>query len=250
LATSIASPTDTSGRSRPAVVVLVIVALAASAWLAAGVPLFRARSIRVGGVSRLESDRVARLAGISSATNVLMLDATAAERAIEAHPWVANADVERHLPSTVDIRVRERAPVATASVAGETHLLAGDGTDLGPPGRAAALPSVEPARARTEAAWWNLGLATAGARAIAAVPAQARRSIVAARIAAHGGIDLALRGGAAVALGPPTELGAKGRALSAILRWAGEGGEGILVADLRSPRAPTARLSSGAVLDG
>jgi cell division protein FtsQ len=230
------------------VAALVIVAAGIAVALALRGPFFLAQTVEVHGASRLSLERVARIAGISDATNVVWLDEGAAERALEAHPWVADAVVDRHLPGTVEVRVRERVPVATVSTVGGFHLLAGDGADLGGASPERGLPVIQIADlvAAEDA---SAGAPAQAARAIGAVPPATRTEIARIRMGSDGMLQIVLGSGVRIAYGPAAEFAAKGRALAAVLRWAEQTGQKIAVADIRSPTAPTAKLESGGSID-
>lgn len=87
--------------------------------------LLAVRTVRVTGVTHTSRARVLSAAHLSR----LMIDvegASAAQR-IERLPWVADARVERHWPSSVQISVTERKPVGVVALPGAA---------VGPPGAA------------------------------------------------------------------------------------------------------------------
>ncbi|HEX2207789.1 MAG TPA: FtsQ-type POTRA domain-containing protein, partial [Longimicrobium sp.] len=103
------------GRAR-----LVLVGLAAAAagsspfWgppLMRRVPLFDADRIEVAGSSLLAPHEVVAASGIRIGASV-WTDPRAWEAALERHPVIAEAEVERRLPATLRIRVTERRPAA------------------------------------------------------------------------------------------------------------------------------------------
>ena len=64
-------------------------------------------------------------------TPVLRADTEAAERALEAIPWVADARVTAHFPRGASIELRERTPVATfQGVDGPFRVIDADGRVL------------------------------------------------------------------------------------------------------------------------
>ena len=73
---------------------------------------------------------VARLAGLSSSTNVYHLDTARIEAALAADPWIGGAEVERRLPGTVEIRITERVPVAQTLRGEVPEAVAADGVLL------------------------------------------------------------------------------------------------------------------------
>jgi cell division protein FtsQ len=92
-------------------------------------PLFTVSSITVEGTSRIDKKEIVRLSGIRPGMRMMDLRPSAAEKAIEAGPWVKKASVTRHFPHTVSIRIRERTPVALVS-AGNVYYADEDGVLL------------------------------------------------------------------------------------------------------------------------
>jgi cell division protein FtsQ len=57
-----------------------------------------------------------RLAGLAEGQNLLKIDTHELERMVEAHPWVAKAEVERVFPSAIEIRVVEHEPAVVVAL--------------------------------------------------------------------------------------------------------------------------------------
>ena len=229
------------GRKRLAAIAVITTAvLAATAVGLTRSPLVHARTIRVHGASHLTRSDVLGEAQIAVGVNVFMLDARAAERRLEADPWVADATISKHLPSTLVVDIQERSPVAVMESAGLLRLVAGDGTLLDAAAQGVSLPLIasaeealsEPAPAAVHGA----------ARAVARMTPALRAQIAQVSILADGTLRVDLRSGAQVSYGPAVDLVAKGEALQALLRWASAQGTRIASADVRIPSAPTARL--------
>jgi cell division protein FtsQ len=203
-------------------------------------PLVHARTIRVHGASHLTRSDVLRRAQIAVGVNVFMLDAGSAERRLEADPWVMEATIAKHLPSTLVVDIQERSPVAVIESTGLLRLVAADGTLLDPAGTGVSLPLIasdddellEPAPAAVRGA----------ARAVARMTQALRRQVAQVSILADGTLRMDLRSGAPVSYGPAVDLVAKAEALQALLRWASAQGAPIASADVRVPSAPTARF--------
>jgi cell division protein FtsQ len=77
---------------------------------------FRAQRIHVEGAQRLSPLAVISHAGLHPAINVLSVNLTAARKRLLAHPWVAEAEIQREIPSTLRIRIREHLPVAVVDM--------------------------------------------------------------------------------------------------------------------------------------
>jgi cell division protein FtsQ len=85
-------------------------------------PHFTARQIQVEGARRVPPRTVAALAGVREGINVLSVNLSAARRQLLAHPWIAEAEVRREIPSVIHIRVREHVPAAVVDM-GKKFLL-------------------------------------------------------------------------------------------------------------------------------
>ena len=79
-------------------------------------PHFSARQIQVDGTRRLTHRTVAELAGVREGVNVLGVNLSVARRRLLAHPWIAEAEVRREIPSAIHIRVREHVPAAVVDM--------------------------------------------------------------------------------------------------------------------------------------
>jgi cell division protein FtsQ len=79
-------------------------------------PQFNARQIQVEGTRRLSARVVAAQAGVREGVNVLGVNLSAARRKLLAHPWIAEAEVRREIPSAIHIRIREHVPAAVVDI--------------------------------------------------------------------------------------------------------------------------------------
>jgi len=99
---------------RAAIAAAVAASVALAAWggfrLVAGLPFFRVERFEVAGIGYLTRDGVRAAAGVDSSASVWESTARIAAR-LESHPMVAEARVERVLPSTLLLKVREAVPV-------------------------------------------------------------------------------------------------------------------------------------------
>lgn len=218
--------------------VVVFLALVALLWGITYSPLFALRHVEVVGNVTLTSSDVRALADLEDGANVFHIDARGVEQAIEQDPWVASAAVERDLPTTIVVRVVERAPVARAG----TRVFAADGTVL-PGASAPGLPEIRTDFPPLDHV--DVRAATAAAGAMAPV---VRERVDVILLEPDGDLLLHLRDGATIVYGRPGQDDAKAESLRALLRWAREQGVAIESADLSAPSAPTVRLPDGAVL--
>ena len=226
----------------------VALAIAVLAVSLTTTPLFHAKTIRVEGGHRLSDRQVRRAAGVDAQTNVFSLDEGAVERKLERDPWIADAVVTTSLPSTVRIRVREREPVGLTRTEDGVILVAGDGSILGP-SSGGNLPDIRmptPAVGQPVPTVPAPLLITAASAAVEFGPTL-RPQIDAIIVQSDGTLTLDLGDGVTVAYGEPSDLEAKAAALRAILDYAEAEGEELILIDLRSPAAPTARFVGSSV---
>jgi hypothetical protein len=88
-----------------------LAALGALTVLGSG--LFAIDNVSVGGNVYTDKNRLDAVIDELSGTPVLLADTEAAERALEAIPWVETARVRAKWPDSATIDIRERTPVAT-----------------------------------------------------------------------------------------------------------------------------------------
>jgi len=236
----VATPDDLRRWRIPAIAFLILVVVGSVGFAATRGPLFHAETIRVNGLEHMGRADVLRIAGIDASTNVFTLNTAAAVRRLEAQPWIADATITKHLPTTVVVDIREHVPVAVTESAGVPRLVAEDGSLLEVAGALATLPLIVPADGSTvePSIEWVGG----AARAIAAMPTVLRSQVAQVDVASDGELQIDLRSGAAITYGPAEEFAAKADALRALLRWAAGQGRPVLSVDVRVPTAPTARL--------
>ena len=219
-----------------------IVGVCVATWWVTRSPIFDMRSFRVSGASHVSVARVAALAGLDAHTNVLWLSTSRIERSLERDPWIESATVDRSLPGSVTIAIRERRPVAVAMPG--SWLIGADGAVLGRAhGAAVAVPRITPGmRLRAGMAISPARLQLVIARELPHQLAGVVRSIETHREA---GVSLELQGGGAVDLGQPVDLPAKYAALRAVLAWISRRGIWVDTIDLRAPQAPAVRVATG-----
>lgn len=217
----------------------VIVVFAAGALFGSRTSLLDARRIEVSGAGHVHRADLVAIAGVSKDTNVLWFDDGAAERRLEAQPWIARADVSSSFPLTIEIAVTERTPVAV--IAGGTgSLISGDGTVLGDWPRAEKLPTIE------------LGIVTTAegrppnpvgaARALGAMPPALRSQVTRVRVMPDRTLDLRLRGGTTVRFGTPDDAARKVEAIRRVLAWAERKGSTIRQISVVAPSAAAASI--------
>lgn len=100
---------------RLTIALAVLVALVAAA-AATRSPLLDVDRVAVSGAERTGADEVRRAAGVEPGEPLIEVDTGAVARRVERLPWVASAKVVRGWPSTLEIEVTERVPVAVVQL--------------------------------------------------------------------------------------------------------------------------------------
>lgn len=81
-------------------------------------PVFAVKEVTVTGNSVVLAGEIKALSGIILDTNIFEIDPARIARAVQIHPLIKSAEVVRHLPNRVEIRVEERKPWALVLAAG------------------------------------------------------------------------------------------------------------------------------------
>lgn len=71
--------------------------------------IFDINKVNVSGQKEVTSDEVKALAGITPGENLFKINRDLIEKSVEIHPMVKSAQLIRHIPHTVEIKVEERA---------------------------------------------------------------------------------------------------------------------------------------------
>jgi cell division protein FtsQ len=232
-------PSPTPRGARWALAAGIAAAIVASAYLFSRSAFFAIDHIRVSGASHLTANRVIKETGIERGANVLDVDLEAVESRLERDPWIASASVERSLPDTITVELRERVAVVAVAREDGFDLVAADGTLLATATRALRLPVVEMSTTQPD-------VPIGGAAAVAAALDPETWMVVATvRVDTLGAITLELRGGTVVRLGTAANLRTKAEALAAMMSYATEHHSHFASIDLRFPDAPSAVLRDG-----
>ncbi|MEZ0298083.1 MAG: cell division protein FtsQ/DivIB [Candidatus Methylacidiphilales bacterium] len=81
-------------------------------WTVYENPAFAISEIRIESRGNFTQAQIRQATGLAIGSNILGYSLSAVERDVERLPYVAEAQVERRLPSTIIIRIVERQPVA------------------------------------------------------------------------------------------------------------------------------------------
>lgn len=73
---------------------------------------FRAATIQIDGLVRLAPEEILRQAALTPEVNIFAINLTTTRKRLLAHPWVAEAEVSREIPSGLRLRIREQVPLA------------------------------------------------------------------------------------------------------------------------------------------
>lgn len=211
------------------VVVGVVLGLLGLGYLLLFTSLLGVRSVEVSGTKQVPADAVRAAAAIEPGTPLARLDTDAVVARVATLPRVFAVAVERSWPSTVEIIVTERSPVAVVSQSDGVHLVDGTGLDYAvvkqPP---AGLPelavdTVSPDDPATRSAVEVLG----------AIPQQLRAQVVKVTAATPGNVQLILADGRTVKWGSAENSERKAAVLAALLTQPGK------VYDVATPDFPT-----------
>ena len=83
---------------------------------------FMTKSIEINGAVSLPDMEIIDQTGISEGENILSINLSMVRKKLLGHPWVAQAEVRRELPSRVVIRITEHKPLAVIDL-GQNFLI-------------------------------------------------------------------------------------------------------------------------------
>lgn len=109
--------------------VSLVAAVVTTVTVAGRAPELAVHRVLVEGNVQLSDGEILELLEFSERANILMLDLEEVRAKLLRSAWVAEVEIERVLPATLKLVIRERQPVAVA-VLDELYLLASDGTML------------------------------------------------------------------------------------------------------------------------
>jgi cell division protein FtsQ len=73
---------------------------------------FRAQNLKIAGIQRLTVKQIVQQARVSKGVNVMAVNLSMVRKRLMAHPWIAEAEVRREIPSGLYIRIKEHVPLA------------------------------------------------------------------------------------------------------------------------------------------
>jgi len=155
--------------------------------------------VLVQGNQRLSTAEVDVLLGDVRGQSLLLVDLEQLRARLLGSPWVASVILRRILPSTIDVRIVERDPVAVARLGQQLYLVDGTGViidDYGPPHQDFDLPIVDGMAAATQAGGLSIDPSRAQlvARFLAALAArpELRRSVSQVDVSVEGNVTVLL----------------------------------------------------------
>lgn len=118
-------------RRRIALSVLAVVLLAAGAAAVSYSPLFAVDEVRVVGVAGERAETAEALAAVRPGERLLSVDLDRVAADVAVLPWVQDVSVSRVPPSTVQVAVVPREPVAVVALPGASWLVDAEGYVVG-----------------------------------------------------------------------------------------------------------------------
>lgn len=215
-------------------------AVALTAWAAFWSPLLEVRAVRVVGGRHTTSQEVARAAGLDLGDNLLLVSTSAIAERAATLPWVRDARVDRKLPGTVVVRVKERRPALVLATPRGSFTIDARGRVLARGRRLSGLPVLHESSGEDVTAGRPLRgePARAALRAYRSLAPRFRRRVAAIFAPSLERISFQLRGGPAVRFGAAERLGAKDHVLRAVLGRLARQDRSVAYVDVRVPDAP------------
>ncbi len=208
---------------------LLVLAVLGLTYLIMFTSLIGVRGVEVVGTHEIPPDAVREAAAIEPGTPMVALDTDEVAQRVAALRRVAEVTVSRSFPTTVEIRVTERTPVAVVSGTEGTHLVDRTGLDYATvKARPGGLPvlrviKVAPDDPPTRAAVTVLG----------AIPDQLRERVVEISARSPGDVRLKLRNGKVIKWGDAEDNERKSAVLAPLLTRPGR------TYDVATPDFPT-----------
>jgi cell division protein FtsQ len=207
-------------------------------------PLLDVDRVTVTGAVHTPVHAIADATGIRRHTPMTDVDLDAARRAVLALPWVRTVSIQRSWPSSVEVVVTERTPVAVVTAGSAGFALvdaAGRVLDVAPapmPGFV-LLSNV----AATGPPGSTLDPSASNVLAVATTMPPALASQVSTVVANGADVTLRLAAGGVVRLGPDTDLGTKLRAALTVIQDVDL--TNLCAIDVRVPSAPSLTRGEG-----
>ncbi len=215
-------------------------------------PFLKVGNVKAIGIHETTTLEVTEAASSAVGRNILLVNTAEVAAAVEALPWVAQADVDRILPNTLRIRVSERVPAIVLTIGAARWTLDASGVVLtsGTPVKGlpeiAGLPldEVEPGR-RIE------GPEARGALSVwTSLPRPIKSTVEAIFAPTIERITVSLAGGTLIRYGAPERMAEKNEVLATILARLEAEGTSVEYIDIRVPTSPALGPTTGGAGDG
>jgi cell division protein FtsQ len=222
-------PTRRRYLARRWMALLIVLAVLGLTYVVMFTSLIGVRTVEVLGTHDISRDAVRAAAAVELGTPMVRLDTEEVAQRVAKLPRVAEVAVSRSFPTTVEIQVTERTPVAVVPDSDGTHLVDRTGLDYATvSARPGGLPvlkvvKVAPDDQSTHAAVTVLG----------AIPDQLRKRVVEVSARTPGDVQLRLRSGKVVKWGDAEDNERKSAVLAPLLTRPGK------TYDVATPDFPT-----------
>jgi len=220
-------------------VLLSVLSVAALGAVAAGVahsPFLSVSQVQVVGARATDPSDVVHAAGLERRPLMIHVDGGLVDRRVGTLPWIASVRTERHLPSSVRLVVTERAPVAQVPSGSQWALVDHVGRILSIGGHDPSLVAISGVPAPGPPGTRLSARADDALLVATRLPPALRGAVGEVDVADGPEVELRLRSGGAVRLGPVTDLPAKLVAAATVLAKADA--HRLKVLDVRVPEAP------------
>lgn len=209
--------------------VLIVLTVVAVAYLVLFTSMLGVRSVAVLGTKEIPQEQVREAAAIELGTPMVRLGADEAAQRVSALPRVSEVVVERSWPSTVEIIVTERVPVAVSLSADGVHLIDRTGFDYATvKERPAGLPELKLSTVTPDDP-----ATRASVSVLAALPKQLKAQVAVITAPTPGDVRLLLTDGRTVRWGDARNSERKGAVLAPLLTRPGT------TYDVTTPDFPT-----------
>ncbi|MEV4709510.1 FtsQ-type POTRA domain-containing protein [Actinoplanes sp. NPDC049316] len=201
-----------------AVTLGVLLVVGALAWLVYGTSVLGVRQVRVAGTDSLTVEQVEDAAAVPRSEPLARVDLDGIRDRVQALPAVERAVVSRGWPSTVEVQVVERTPVAAVPVGEGFSLIDAEGVAFRTVARrpaglpVAKLAAPSPADINTRSALVVLSSLTA----------ELREQLVSISVPAPAQVSLGLRKNRTIVWGDDTESEKKAQVATALLARKGD----------------------------
>jgi cell division protein FtsQ len=209
--------------------VLLVLAVLGLTYVIMFTSLVGVRTVAVLGTKEIPREQVREAAAIEPGSPMVRLDTDEVARRVARLPRVAQVSVSRSFPTTVEIQVTERTPVAVVPDENGVHLVDRSGTSYATvSARPKGLPVLKVIRVAPDDPSTHAAVTVLGA-----IPDQLRERVVELSAGTPGDVQLRLAGGRVVKWGDAQDNERKAAVLAPLLTRPGK------TYDVATPDFPT-----------